>query len=389
MAPDAKRKVDGRQVVSVFESISVLVDGFQRFQERTLPSSLSGVSFFRIAGQATCLDHAHEHNSRKEVLRILQMLKPGGAFVMLGHGGLAKCGAVGAKQALIAGQLGHEPDQTRRLLDFIPDSVAGKASPIAEQVNAEYQALKILKDPEFKALINAKNITVVWAVFDGTNLLRFVPLNRSDDWSGSKKLYERHPKLLALALQMRKGVQKLMASDSENLGEHYAHAAFLYDPIEMRKVLDPLEPHLEVGGICCVDARVAPNTPDGHKYLFRVPPNRTFAVTTISAGHTVFSYDDLGSLFYSFGHVKGINSLSHHGEPGNGHTVILTPDTSLESAFEVRRQLLEQPTAVQATHGGETITLIGFDAKVLRIVNQSLQLDLSIGYNPRVNLLTV
>ncbi|VVC02593.1 Uncharacterised protein [Candidatus Bilamarchaeum dharawalense] len=384
-APDAKRKVDARQTVSVFESISVLVEGFDRFQQRTLPSSLSGVSFSRIAGQACCLDHSHEHTSRKEILRILQSIKPGGVFLMLGHGGIAKCGAVGAKQALLAGQLGHEPDPTRRLLDYIPDEVSGKLSPDAEKVNALFQAQKILDDPEFKAIIEQKNITFVWSVCYGLNLMVFDALNRPG-WS-TKKLFERHPKLLSLALQMRKGLQKLTSIDSENLDEHYAHAAFLYDPMVMRKVLDPLETYLDIGGVCCVDARVAPNTPDGHKYLFRVPPNRTFAVTTMAGAP--FSYDDLGSLFYSFGHVKGINSLTHHGDPGNGHTVVLTADPSLQVAQMIKSQLLAQPTAVEATCGGEAITLMGFDGKVLRIVNQSLALDLEIGYIPKINLLTV
>ena len=384
---EAQRLVAAKQTVNVFQSISVLTWGFDRFQERTMPSSLSGVSFLRIAGQAACLSHNYEFNSRSEILRLLGKIKPGGVFLMLGHGGIAKCGAVAAKQAQLEGQLGNESEPVIRLLDHVSPEVGGQSSPHAEETNAVFQALKIMDDQEFNAIIQKKNLSVVWAVCSSLGTLKYHALNRPN-WD-QNKLFERHPKLLALSLQMQKGLKKFLADDHGNLDQHYAHAAFLFDPLEMRTVLDPFELLLDIGGICCVDARVTPNTPDGYKYLFRLPPNRAFAVTIETGNGNIFSQDDIASLVYSFGHVSGVNSLTAHGEKGNGHTPILTTDMSLAKAEAVKTALLVHEIAHRATRGGETITLMGFDGKALRIVNSAQNIDFVLPYNPQVNILSI
>ncbi len=380
-----QQKMKRMERLTVPESVQVLVEGFRGFQMRRFPSSLSGVSFIRIAGQAAGLDHKE---SRDEVLKVLRLLKPGGVFLILGHGGGIPCGAVGAKKlALELAKRGeHLPEHmsVRGLLENVSPEVGGVDSPGAEMVNAMFQANKVLADGEFGEIIRRKNITVVAAVV--TDMVEYKTVNR--DWN-LKKLYERHPKLIALDLQLTKGLQKTK-EDGIDLSKHYAHSIFIYDPMLMREVLDPFETLLDVGGICCVDARLQPNTPDGYKYLFRKGPNRGFGVTVgMKGGQVSFSYDDEGSITYPLGHVKGVNSLAEHGEKGNGHIVILDNVCSLVNADVVKTALLQKDQFVSGTMEGQTITLAGFDGKQLRISNQSFGIETYIDYAPEVNILTL
>jgi hypothetical protein len=382
---EVQKKVRGKETLRIPESIDVLAEGFQKFQERERPSSLSGVSFIRIAGQAAGLHHA---NSRDEIQGVLESIKPGGVFVILGHGGIIPCGAVGAKKAQLelsktGGSL-HEHDSIMNLLDSIPPSVEGLGSPDAERENAKHQAIRIFTDAGMRAIIERKNITVVAATFHGWT--EFVPINK--EWS-EEKLFERHPKLFAMRLQLAKGLNKV-TSENLDLAKHYAHGIVLYDPMMMRKVLDPLEAYLDVGGICCVDARLQANTPDGPKYLFRFQPNTMFGVTIgMKNGHVSFSYDDEGSITYALGHVNGVNSLNQHGEPGNGHIIIADTDVSFPKANLVRSALLDLPQMKEATQDGSTITFAAFDGHVLRILNQAHGIDMSVDYEPKVNILSV
>ncbi|MFH0737236.1 MAG: hypothetical protein V1827_01305 [Candidatus Micrarchaeota archaeon] len=382
----AQQKVNDKKVLKIPESMEVLIDGFRGFQQRRFPSSLSGVSFIRIAGQAAGLDH---ENSRDEVGKVLEKIKPGGVFMILGHGGIIPCGAVGAKKLQLEleakGESLHEHGSVMKLLSAVPSSVEGKGSPEAERHNADIQARRILDDAVFGSVIAKKNITVVSAVFHGPT--DFCVLNR-DGW-GEQKLYERHPKLVALKLQLAKGLEKVR-SESLDLSRHYAHGIFLYDPVLMRAVLDPLEAYLDVGGISCVDARFQPNTPDGPKYLFRLAPNTAFSVTIgMGGGNVSFSYDDEGSITYALGHVNGVNSLSAHGEKGNGHIVVIDNDTSFPSAAAVKASLLELGQVREATMDGQTITLAAFDGRAMRLVNEAAGVDMVYTYNPAVNILSV
>jgi hypothetical protein len=378
---EAQKMVRAKKVLTIPQSIGVLVEGFQGFQKRTFPSSLSGVSFIRIAGQAPGLDH---QNSRDEVGGTIERIKPGGAFLILGHGGIIPCGAVGAKKMQSEGGSLHEHPSVMSLLDAVPQSVAWKCSPEAEKHNAEIQAKRILDDGEFGSIIRKRNITVISAVFHGPT--DFTVLNR-DGWD-ENKLFERHPKLVALRLQLAKALEKVRR-DNIDLSRHYAHGIFLFDPALMGAVLDPLERYLDVGGISCVDARLQANCPDGPKYLFRQGPNTIFSVTIGMRGSEPrFSIDDEGSVTYALGHVHGVNSLSAHGDMGNGHIVIMDTDPSFAKAESVKASLLGFSQVREATMDGKTITLAAFDGRSLRISNVDAGIDQVHAYDPEVNILS-
>jgi hypothetical protein len=375
---ELQRLVKDQKTLSVPKSIEVLVEGFQHFNDRQFPSSLSGVSFIRIAGQAAGLDH---ENSREEVMGVLNRIKTGGAFLILGHGGIIPCGAVAARKKqldLPPGESLGEHESIHQLISSIPPSVQDMNTPHAEAENATVQARRIYEDSEFRTVICKKNITVVAGVFSGET--HYNTINR--EWD-ENKLFERHHELHALRQQLVKAHQKVIGLDI-NLARHYAHGIFLYDPLLMRQVLDPSRPVLEVGGICCVDARVQPNTPDGPKYLYRQLPNSIFGVTIgMKNGHVSFSYDDEGSITYALGHVNGVNSLNGHGgDIGNGHIIIADNDVTFQRAKIVRVALLGLEQMRDATKDGETITMTAFNGQTLRIVNEHHGIDITQYYSP-------
>lgn len=383
--PEVAEKLAQRRVLTVPESLGVLVDGFQHgFQRREYPSTLNGVSFVRVAGQAACLS---EPVARAEIKHILDDMRPGGAFLILGHGTITRCGAVRAKQIALrlpSGERLHEAESVLHLLENISPGVVGLDSPAAELENARYQAERILGDPEFNSIIKRKNITVVYAVWTGNSELHFTAINRN---LVNGELLTHHPKLRALTTQMAKGMHLLAASsEQDNLGSHYAHAAVVYDPRDLRKVLDPYSQALEVGGVCCVDARVTPNTPDGPKYLCKQGPNRIFAVTIVLGGHK-FSDGDSSSLPYGYCNVAGINSLANDGEKGSGHTVALTTDVTLDASNVVLSELCKHPKVSEATLHGANISLVGFDGRTFRVMNDFHGIDESFAYAPQVDIL--
>jgi len=419
---EAKDKIRTGKPLTIQESLGVLVDGFEYFQKRSRPSTISGVSLIRVAGQAVGMKDEH---SRDEVLGLLKSIKPGGAFLVLGHGGKTTCGAVGAKKKQVElekeGKLMDEHSSIIGLLGNIPAEVHKHESPIAEFENAKWQATKIHLDAEFGEIIKKRDITVVCAVLDEDIL--YVALNRDEEKARfvaekmaemgiSKNEYEEkclqdrffddrifeqklsiglHPKLSALREQLKKGFMKV-ERDRIDLATHYAHAIFTYDPMLMRTVLDPFEPYLDIGGVCCVDARLTPNVPDGPKYLFRTPPNSLFMVTIgMHNGAIKFSYDDKGSIAYALKHVNGVNSLANegHGEAGNGHIVCLDTSLGFYRASKVKEELLKDEHFLGATMEGKTITLAGFDGKQLRISNQDHGVEITMDYKPQTNILSL
>ncbi len=372
------------QPLGLIESLSVIAGGFQHFQERQFPSSARGVSFTRVAGQAVDLS---DDGSKKEIRRILENTVTGGAFVVLGHGGCIPCGAVAAKKKAIElerrGMTFEEHPHIVRLVNQISPEISGLGSPQAEMINAAYQARKLLSDFELGEIIRKSNITVIAAVCSDT--LEFTIMNRTG-WNETK-LFERHPKLNALRIQLLKGLDKVR-NLGINLGTHYAHAILVDDPLLMRKVLDPNNPALDVGGISCVDARLSPNTPDSLRYLARMSPNTAFSVTVECNGETSFSWDDMGSIVYALNHVNGVNSLKE-GSNGNGHIICTDTDLELLRATSVKRALLREEAINTATKNGAKITLLGFDGKEMRILNKTCGVDVVLQYNPEVNILKV
>ncbi|MBI5228309.1 hypothetical protein HY988_06980 [Candidatus Micrarchaeota archaeon] len=438
-AAAARPLIRAQKPLTIPQSIGTLVEGFRTgFQARDHRSSLSGMSFFRIAGQATNLS---DENSRSEILRVLNLIKPGGAFIVLGHGGLIPCGAVAAKKKSMSfarrGKEFSAPDSVRLLVDHVSPKVRGLASPFAELENSQAQAFAILRDPELAKIIKKKNLTVVAAVCslskqngvgNGVTLVSpdlpapihsakvyFLPINRGREWKVNlatlkaavrdceagrtdtdnvreksrveRELFIRHQKLFALREQLVNGLHKIV-HDKIDLSKQYAHALFVFDQLLMRSVLDPLEQYLDVGGISCMDARLAPNTPDGPKQLFRIPPNHSASVNVEMNGEVKFSYDDIGSMEYAYGHIAGVNSLSPN-DPGNGHTIILDTSATFAHAQVIREALIGEQLVAQATDGGKTITLVSFTGTELLIRNPGFKIDLRIPYRPEYDLFRV
>jgi hypothetical protein len=255
--------------------------------------------------------------------------------------------------------------------------VHGLGSPDAELKNAIFQAEKVMGDPEFAPAIRAKNLTVVVGIVSDCSDMEFLPLNRPGWDTG--RLFEKHPKLQTLRDQLKKGLGKVMR-DGIDLKTHYAHATFIYDPLDLRAVLDPGISMLEVGGFCCVDARLKPNTPDGPKYLFRIPPNQTFDITIDldEKGKAVVSVGDMGSDDYRRKHVLGTRTENDHGEKGNGHMV--TVATSLDLAMNIRDARLECNGGIKPAD----ITVASFDGRQLRMLNQAIGVDWRADYEPAV-----
>jgi hypothetical protein len=387
---DVKAAVKRAQTISPFDSTCLLVEGFHKFMQRDAPSTLTGVSFNRIAGQAIGLKDVE---SREEVARMLKAIRPGGAFVILGHGGVIPCGAVDAKiKAIDAAKQGRTLDETPavlELLDRVSPEVHGKKSPEAELVNAMFQAQKVMTDSEFSFLIKRNNLTVLVAIISDCKDIRYYLMNR-EVWSeenpkgwNEEKMFATHPKLYSLKYQLSEGLGKVVR-DGIDLKTHYAHATFIYDPLDLRTVLDPGVSTLEVGGICCVDARLKPNTPDSPKYLFKVPPNQTFDITVDldPEGNVNMSVGDIGSDDYRRKHVSGTRTEGH-GDKGNGHVV--TVATSLEFAMNIKEARISNNGGINPAD----ITAAAFDGRSLRLLNPAIDVDWHIEYRPDVPICAV
>jgi len=119
-------KLKAQKPLTIPESLGILVEGFtsSRARRASEPShlKLDKTAFVRIAGQALDLQN---DNSRSEVRRILNRIKTGGLFLILGHGHFIPCGAVSAKQKLMdpATRDGilREPESVRILLDHVSE----------------------------------------------------------------------------------------------------------------------------------------------------------------------------------------------------------------------------------------------------------------------------
>lgn len=365
--------------ITTVESLQALVDGYGRFQERDMPSTLRGVSFLRVAGQAHALSSS---SARKEISDMLLKIKRHGVFLVLGHGGDMECGAVKAKKAslsLPAGNTLNEPKSVLDLVSEVSDGVLDKSTPHSELINSIDQATRILNDPEFSKIIKDKNLTVVASVCDPK--CHYVVLNRTDSFN----LAERHPKLPALDIQMQKAVKKIQG-EGIILQNHYAHSVFVYDPLVMASVLDPSEKLLDVGGICCVDARLQPNTPGGPKFLFRAAPNQIFAVTGKETSEGVeLSPGAKGSIVYSMRHVKGLKA------DGHAHLVYLTTDVNFANKDRILSSLLSDPDIAKHTKDGKTISFAAFgkvsDYRVLKLLNTTLGIYEEFEYNPNIEIL--
>ncbi|MBI5223088.1 hypothetical protein HY990_01570 [Candidatus Micrarchaeota archaeon] len=373
--PEVRERIRCQSRISTFESLGVLVDGFASrtdgFAARDRPSILSGGSFIRIAGQAADLTNGN----RREIKRILEQLVPTSPFLIMGHGGLFKCGAVAAKKIAVenGGTIPGEPKIVNKLVERITPEVCGRESPEAEMINAQYQAQKILDDPELREIIDRKHIVVIAAVCG--NGINTVAMNRPKEYRSIKE----HIKLRELNRQLAKVIR--MARDEQMpLDRHYAHAIFAYDPFKLRKILDPYHPHLELGGVCCVDARLAPLTPDGPRYLFRLFPNQGFSVTVAHTEQGVeLSSDDAGSIVYAGRHVGGVKE--------SRHMVCLDTELTLVNARATAKALVGIDEIRELTQEGSTISLIGFDGREMRVSNEYLGIDEMIAYDPVVRIL--
>lgn len=373
---EIRERVKAQEKISIPESLTVLVDGFSNektgFIARDRPSRLGGCSFIRVAGQAVDLTNGN----RKEIRGMLDSMSTGAAFVVLGHGAPFKCGAVSAKQAALispSGKLDSEPEIVNQLVARVSDKVAGKESPVAEMENSIEQATRIMMDSEFAGIITRKNITVVAAVC--TKTLQVKAINKPDSFD--PKVY--HPKLRELEAQLGKVVNRAI-SEGMLLEKHYAHAIFAYDPSQLRGVLDPHHPKLEIGGISCVDARLAPLTPDGPRYMLKLFPNQGFSVTVHYGPNGVeISSDDGGSTVYALGHVGGVKESKH--------IVVIDTSLSLARAKATRDGLLKIEEIRAATRNGETISLAGFDGEGLRVVNDVEGINWDVEYTPKYPIL--
>lgn len=368
--------------LTVAESVAHLVHGFKKFSERTNPHQLRGVSLVRIAGQAAAL----KNGSRDEVRGVIEKIKPGGVFLIFGHGGIIPCGAVNARitsdKLAKKGQELEEPEIIKQLVSNVcPNLTPEMSSKEASMINAKYQAKRILDDPEFGKMIKDMNITVVAAVC--SDMVEYESINKT---ATTEQLFERHPKLLAIAKQVAKGLYKV-TQDGINLKDQYAHAVIAYDPLRMRAVLDPYDPFLDVGGISCVDARLNPLVPDGPGGLIRSEPNSIFRLTIgMNETGVVLSPDDGGSLRYAFGHVGGVNILKP-GSDGNGHLVILDTDITFKRVEMGVTAFLTIDRIAEATKEGTLITRMAFNGKELRVFNPRLDVDVVVPYEPKVRII--
>lgn len=139
-----------------------------------------------------------------------------------------------------SGKLDTEPEIVNQLVSRVSEKVADCESPHAEMENSREQAKRIMMDNEFAQIIVKKNITVVAAVC--TEILLLEALNKPESFD----LYTYHPKLKELEAQLRKVVGRAI-KENMPMSSHYAHAIFIYDPSQLRAVLDPNQPKLELG----------------------------------------------------------------------------------------------------------------------------------------------
>ncbi|MDO8553977.1 MAG: hypothetical protein Q7S22_04170 [Candidatus Micrarchaeota archaeon] len=360
-----KRNKHGR--ISIPESYEILRYGAAMGQRRTTPSKTARCSFRRVMG------NIFEHDNiiaRRELKRMFERIEIYGAFLVLGHGGGLPCGAVSAKQSHAEHSL-EEHSSILQVLEKIPSEVLGRASPIAETLNARHQASMLLDDHEFGAIIRERNITVVTGICTDSEI-RFEALNRTG-WNTSQ-LIEQHPLLGTLSKQMKKAL-KIMVIDGKDIKEQFAHVLFVWDPEDLKKVNGQDRNELSVGGICCVDARLPPRTP-GPRFILGVRPGEAAGVTCAVNGSVDFTGGEIASIKYLLDHVKGI--APHLG--GNGH--IVTFASNLETAEMIRRSIIADGTVDEETQDGKTISIASFNGRSLIVRNEHFEQEIVMPYNP-------
>ncbi|MBI5133607.1 MAG: hypothetical protein HZA83_02740 [Thaumarchaeota archaeon] len=370
--PKWRQKLLGREPLEIQESFDALTDGFHRFEQRTKPACCSGVALRRVAGN---IFEQNDQVARKEVRRLLENIKEGGVFLFLGHGGHFPCGAVAAKKSHLDNKL-NEPETVAHILEHIPDDVKELCSPNAEFVNTVYQARDFLDDHEFAETIKRKNITVVAGLCNGPDI-EFLALNKQIT---PTELLIAHPKLEALKTQMNRAFNAATNSEGKDLTTHFAHLMFVFDPIEFSPVLSSSGSELDVGGFCCIDARLPPRTP-GPRYLFRMKPGEAVCVSGSFNGEIQFTMGELESVGYGLRRVDGLNVHKN----GNGHMVIISTD--LGKSLMAKSALLARVEFLGLSGLGDTISVASFDRQRLMIQNPYFGLEINLPYNPVVQII--
>ncbi len=353
--------------LTIEQSIQLAIEGISSNVKRLDGQSSMekrGIMLKRVAGQAVIAD---DQAARADIRRILDKMLPGGVFVVLGHGGDYPCGAVAARKSQVSGGAEairqNEHQSTVQLLENIPDTVMYMASPAGEWHNATMQAVKIVSDEEFGEIIKEKDITVVYAVAVNNNPVAFSALNKNIT---PVELMEQHGKLRVLARQLEKGMVTAAAEDKGS--RHFAHALVFVDPLDMSSVLAPQYPGVDVGGICCVDARLTPNTLDnllrGHvgEYFF-------VGVAVDEKGMTPLSVANGGSASYAWRHVNGVNIIKGTTE-GNGHIIAMA--SSPDRANLIAKGCRSYDDTKRVIELGGSITTISFDGKTVLVHNEKV-----------------
>jgi hypothetical protein len=135
----------------------------------------------------------------------------------------------------------------------------------------------------------------------------------------------------------------------------------------MHEAIRGAEEQLEVGGICCVDARLMPNTLDN---LLRGHIGELFLVgVNTSNGTELIHTANGGSLSYGERHVNGINILNGGAKIGNGHIVVL--GSSPSKARVIERGIKEYDAVQNVLRLGGSITIISFHGKEVQVSNES------------------
>ncbi len=366
------------QPLSIEESIAALEHGFEGYLKRNgAPSHLVGMSLRRVAGQVVDLN---DPIMRLSIINDLNRTLVGGAYIILGHAG---CGAVKARLAELDDHqaLAHEHSSVRRLVRGITRNIRRQTPSSAEWANAQDQAVRLLHNNEIYEIIKRKKITVIYAVAPTESTLVFNvvhgPVEKDD-------IPEKFPQLRQLMLQLEKALATARAEDKKL--RHAAHVISISKPMDMYRVLNPSqallmdnsEGYLSVTGICCVDARLRPNTPDSAYYLFRAHLGEIFGATVTQTGENTFRMSGpvLGSVAYALGHVTGVNILAHEGTTGNGHIVALA--SSMQRAQQIHDGITHHEVIQQALQAGGSITLISFDGNKLSIQNEKIGYEKTI-----------
>lgn len=366
--------------LSIRESIDAAVHGFGGFTKRDGTSTaLEGVSLKRIAGQAIDLK---DPIMRASIIRDITKTVDGGVFLVLGHN---DCGAVKGRIAHLKDPHAFaksQPKEVIKLVKRLGRDLAHQNLAAAEWCNAQTQAIKLLHDDEIRELLDAKNITIVYAVArDDTDII-FAPIrgpHKTPD-----ELSRHVPMLNQLKAQLVKGFLTALA---EGKGpRHAAHSIAITAPHEIYPVLNPSlatqinegKPFLTVSGICCADGRLRPNPPDGAQFLFRAHYGEYFngSAHRVNGGYVV-SAPVAETITYALYHVAGINILKNP-ESGNGVFSLLA--TTMENAELLERALLEIPAARQAIDAGGSTILYAYGGKGLSVRHNGKNERIEKGY---------